>query len=158
MEIEQIVFHQYYLIVLECRWFDCTVFSKDCFVSVFVESLPAESEVKIIWIQSFYMLKYNNLYRAKRNSTKYMLSGRTCNRHMSCFWSKIPAYPQSAPNTNMIQLTIQAVSALNPSTLGDLVETKLKILISTKNSVTNNVIRPGITSGGIKKLTFEEPK
>ena len=53
-----------------------------------------------------------------------------------------------------MQLIIQAVSALKPSTLGDLADTELKILIRTKNKVINNVIRPGMTSGGIKKLTF----
>ena len=58
----------------------------------------------------------------------------------------------------MMQLTIHAVSALKPSTLGDLVDTKLKMLIRTKNRVTNSVIRPGITSGGIKKLTYKDPK
>ena len=53
-----------------------------------------------------------------------------------------------------MQLIIQGVSALKHSTLGDLADTELKILIRTKNKVINKVIRPGMTSGGIKKLTF----
>ena len=55
-----------------------------------------------------------------------------------------------------MQLTIQAVSALKPSTFGDFADIELKMLISTKNNVTNNVMRPGITSGGITKLVCKK--
>ena len=48
--------------------------------------------------------------------------------------------------------------ALKPSTFGDFADMELKMLICTKNNVTNNVMRPGITSGGIKKLAFGENK
>ena len=48
----------------------------------------------------------------------------------------------------------QADKALNPLTLGDVAQTLLKILMSTRNRVIKSVMRPGITSGGIKKLTY----
>ena len=48
----------------------------------------------------------------------------------------------------------QADKALNPLTLGDVAQTLLKILMSTRNRVIKRVMRPGITSGGIKKLTY----
>ena len=58
-----------------------------------------------------------------------------------------------APKTKRIHDRIQADTALNPSTLGEMIETLLKILISTKKRVTKSVIRAGTTAGSIKKLT-----
>ena len=53
-----------------------------------------------------------------------------------------------------MQEIIQVEIAVNPSTLGELEDTELKILIKTRNKVTKRVIRPGITCGSIKKLTY----
>ena len=59
------------------------------------------------------------------------------------------AYSMSAPKTKRIQETIQAEMADNPSTLGEIDDTFIKILISTRKSNTSKDIRPGTTSGGI---------
>ena len=55
----------------------------------------------------------------------------------------------------MMQEQIQADAALNPSTFGEVLIMLLKILMSTRKSVTSNVIRPGIASGLMRKLTYE---
>ena len=84
--------------------------------------------------------------------------------------SKIPEYSSIAPNTNTMQAMTQLFIAVNPSalgliffmeklikynhvdTLGELVCIVLWMLIRTRNNVTSMVMRPGITSGLIKKL------
>ena len=43
-------------------------------------------------------------------------------------------------------------TAVNPSARGEFELMLLKMFIKTRNSVTNNVIRPGTTSGSITKL------
>ena len=53
--------------------------------------------------------------------------------------TRIIAYPHKAPNTNMIHPIIQMERRFVES--------------ETKNNVTKRVIRPGMTSGGIMKLT-----
>jgi len=50
---------------------------------------------------------------------------------------------------------IQADIDDKPSTLGEVLVMLVKILISTRNKVTNIVIRPGTISGGIRKLACE---
>ena len=60
-----------------------------------------------------------------------------------------------APKTNRIQANIQASIAVSPSALGVLVVTVLKMLTSTRNSVTRSAILPGITSMGIRKEIHE---
>ena len=65
-----------------------------------------------------------------------------------------PAYARRAPNTKRMHERIHAVSALNPSTLGEATAIVLKMLISTKNKVTKSVMRAATTSGSIKKLAF----
>ena len=45
--------------------------------------------------------------------------------------------------------------AVMPSTLGEMLVMVLKMLTSTRKSVTRSAMRPGTTSGGIKKLTQE---
>ena len=66
----------------------------------------------------------------------------------------IPAYPTKAAKTNSMQEIIHVEIAVKPSTFGELEDTELKILIKTRNKVTRRVIRPGITCGSIKKLTY----
>ena len=56
-----------------------------------------------------------------------------------------------APKTKRIQANIQASIAVSPSALGVLVVTVLKMLTSTRNSVTRSAILPGITSIGMRK-------
>ena len=56
-----------------------------------------------------------------------------------------------APNTKRIQANIQASIAVNPSALGVLVVTLLKMLTKTRKRVTKRAILPGITSMGIRK-------
>ena len=45
--------------------------------------------------------------------------------------------------------------AVIPSVLGDTFVTLLKMLMRTRKRVTNRAIRPGTTSGGMRKLTQE---
>ena len=54
-----------------------------------------------------------------------------------------------------MQANIQASIAVSPSALGVLVVTVLKMLTSTRNSVTRSPMRPGITSIGIRKEIHE---
>ena len=61
------------------------------------------------------------------------------------------AYSTKAPKTKRIQANIQASIAVNPSALGVLVVTLLKMLTKTRNKVTSRAILPGITSMGIRK-------
>ena len=70
------------------------------------------------------------------------------------FLNNIPAYPTRAPNTNSIHDNTQTVSALNPSTFGEVAGMLLKILVNTKNRVTNKVILPGTMFGSTRKLTY----
>ena len=67
--------------------------------------------------------------------------------------TRIIAYPHKAPNTNMIHPIIQMERRFVESETGLCSSTLLKMLIRTKNNVTKRVIRPGMTSGGIMKLT-----
>lgn len=60
------------------------------------------------------------------------------------------AYSIKAPKTNKMQANIQASMAVNPSALGVLVVTVLKMLTRTRKMVIRSVIRPGTTSGGIR--------
>ena len=60
-----------------------------------------------------------------------------------------------APNTKRIQANIQASIAVSPSALGVLVVTLLKMLTSTRNSVTRSAILPGITSIGMRNEIHE---
>ena len=62
------------------------------------------------------------------------------------------AYSTNAPNTNRIQTNIQTSMAVKPSAFGLFVVIALKIFTKTRKRVTSNVIRPGITSKGIRKL------
>ena len=64
----------------------------------------------------------------------------------------IEVYPRRAAKTKKMHVIIQAVIDESPSTFGDLLVIVLKMLINTRNRVTNNVMRPGTISGGIKKL------
>ena len=50
---------------------------------------------------------------------------------------------------------IQDDMAVIPSVLGDTLVTLLKMLMSTRKRVTSRAIRPGTTSGGMRKLTQE---
>ena len=63
--------------------------------------------------------------------------------------------PTRAPNTNRRQDNIHISIAVNPSALGVLVVTVLKMLTSTRNRVIRRAMRPGITSGGTTKLIQE---
>ena len=65
--------------------------------------------------------------------------------------------PTSAPNTKRMQESIQASIAVSPSALGVLVVTVLKMLTSTRNSVTSSAMRPGMMSGGTTKLRPDLP-
>ena len=76
-------------------------------------------------------------------------------RDIRRIFSSIPAYPKRAPKTNKIQENIQADIALIPSTFGEFVVLVLKILIKTKNRVTNSVMRPGTSLGSMTKLTYK---
>ena len=69
------------------------------------------------------------------------------------FFQSIPEYADKAPNTKTIQTKSHADAAVKPSTLGEADVKLLKIVISTRNRVTNSAILPGITSGSIRKLT-----
>jgi len=54
-----------------------------------------------------------------------------------------------------MQAIIHMEMAVIPSTLGEMLLMVLKMLTSTRKSVTRSAMRPGTTSGGIKKLTQE---
>ena len=58
----------------------------------------------------------------------------------------------SAPNTNRMHANIHASIAMSPSAFGVFVVTVLKMLMRTRKSVTRSAMRPGTTSGGIRKL------
>lgn len=68
---------------------------------------------------------------------------------------KIVAYAINAPKTKNIQPIIHDEIAVMPSTLGEMLVMVLKMLMSTRNSVTRRAMRPGTTSGGMRKLTQE---
>ena len=59
-------------------------------------------------------------------------------------------YSIRAPKTKRMHANIHASIAVNPSALGVLVVTLLKMLTSTRNKVTSKAILPGMTSIGIK--------
>lgn len=59
------------------------------------------------------------------------------------------------PKTKKMQAIIHMEMAVMPSTLGEMLVMVLKMLTSTRKSVTRSAMRPGTTSGGIKKLTQE---
>ena len=63
------------------------------------------------------------------------------------------AYSRSARKTKNIQAIIQDDIAVIPSTFGETFVIVLKMLVSTRKSVTSKAILPGTTSGGITKLT-----
>ena len=63
--------------------------------------------------------------------------------------------PIKAPKTKKMQTNIQAPMAVIPSTLGELVVTMLKMLISTRKRVMSMAILPGTTSGGMRKPTHD---
>ena len=67
----------------------------------------------------------------------------------------VDTYSIKAPKTNNIQANIHASMAVRPSALGVLVVTVLKILTSTRKSVTKSAILPGITSIGIRNEIHE---
>jgi hypothetical protein len=52
-----------------------------------------------------------------------------------------------------MQAIIQDVIAVIPSVFGEILVIVLKMLLSTRKSVTRSAMRPGTTSGGIRKLT-----
>jgi hypothetical protein len=52
-----------------------------------------------------------------------------------------------------MQAIIQEVMAVIPSVFGEILVMELKMLVSTRKSVTRSAIRPGTTSGGMRKLT-----
>ena len=68
---------------------------------------------------------------------------------------EVDTYSIKAPKTNNIQANIHASIAVRPSALGVLVVTVLKILTSTRNSVTKSAILPGMTSIGIRNEIHE---
>ena len=61
----------------------------------------------------------------------------------------------SALKTKNMQAIIQEVMAVIPSVLGEILVMELKMLVSTRKSVTRSAIRPGTTSGGMRKLTHD---
>ena len=65
------------------------------------------------------------------------------------------AYSRSARNTKSMQAIIHDEIAVIPSTFGETFVIVLKILLSTRKSVTSKAILPGTTSGGITKLTHD---
>ena len=66
---------------------------------------------------------------------------------------RIIAYPHKAPKTNMIHPISHTEMRFVESETGLCSSTLLKMLIRTKNNVTKRVIRPGMMSGGMMKLT-----
>ena len=60
-----------------------------------------------------------------------------------------------APNTKMIQTMMKDSIAVSPSALGMLLVMLLKMLTSTRKTVTRIVILPGTLSGGTRKLIQE---
>ena len=83
-----------------------------------------------------------------------MQKDRETTLFINIFLNNIPAYPTRAPNTKSIHDKTQTVSALNPSTFGEVPGISLKRLVNTKNRVTNKVILPGTTFGSTRKLTY----
>ena len=55
-----------------------------------------------------------------------------------------------------LQDIIQVDTEVRDLVFGDWDITLMKILTETRTKVTSKVIRPGITSGGITKLTFKK--
>ena len=66
---------------------------------------------------------------------------------------RMVAYSRSARKTKNMQAIIQEAMAVIPSTLGETLVMVLKMLVSTRKRVTRRAIRPGTTSGGMRKLT-----
>ena len=54
------------------------------------------------------------------------------------------------------ELDFRLKNLIIPSTFGDLLVMFVKMLIKTRNRVTKSVIRPGISSGGIRKLAWNK--
>ena len=81
-----------------------------------------------------------------------LLSAAPCRHRYKAESSKsvFVTYSTRAPNTKRMQASIHASMAVRPSALGVLVVTLLKMFTSTRNSVTNRAIRPGMTSMGIR--------
>ena len=70
--------------------------------------------------------------------------------------NNIAAYAAKAPKTKRMQAIIQADNAVIVSVFGDVIVMLLKMLIKTRNNVTNRVILPGTISGGMRKLDCKE--
>ena len=66
---------------------------------------------------------------------------------------RMVAYSRRARKTKNMQAIIQEAMAVIPSTLGETLVMVLKMLVSTRKRVTRRAIRPGTTSGGMRKLT-----
>ena len=66
---------------------------------------------------------------------------------------RMVAYSRRARKTKNMQAIIQEAMAVIPSTLGETLVMVLKMLVSTRKRVTKRAIRPGTTSGGMRKLT-----
>ena len=68
----------------------------------------------------------------------------------------MPEYATRAQNTNIMHENIHDEAAFKPSELGEF-EVRLFIrLISTRNNVTSNIMRPATISGSIRKLACIE--
>ena len=66
---------------------------------------------------------------------------------------RMEAQASNARKTKPMQAIIQDAMAVIPSVFGETLVMELKILVSTRKRVTSSAIRPGTTSGGIRKLT-----
>ena len=76
-------------------------------------------------------------------------------RTLFFFVHRRKAYPTKAPNTKKIHTNIQAAMAVIPSTFGEFVVMILKMFVRTRKRVMSKAILPGMTSGGMRKLTQE---
>ena len=88
--------------------------------------------------------------------TKFQASRHTyTNLLLTIRKQRMVAQAISALKTKNMQAIIQDVMAVMPSVFGEILVMELKMLVSTRKSVTRSAIRPGTTSGGMRKLTHD---
>ena len=65
-------------------------------------------------------------------------------------------YSNKEPHIKTLQDIIQVDTEVRDLVFGDWDITLMKILTETRTKVTSKVMRPGMTSGGITKLTYKK--
>ena len=110
----------------------------------------------LYYLRGFSYRKIENYFNAKKDYLKAIQLGY---RFEGAYFDLASIYLKEGDytkrNTKRMHANIQASIAVRPSALGVLVVTVLKMLTRTRNTVMSKAMRPGILSGGMRKLIQE---